>query len=138
MSFKSFLFWSSILTLPLPFLFKKKQPETVLDDEPIVEEPDAPPEPAPPGDTVPAEFRDFKPPSLPGYVRMKSSEVPASIRPRLPPLLAGTLGTVTKLPTEGRDIAAIIEPHFHEPGGPVKPWGWHKGVSLYERKGQLA
>ncbi|HXK18149.1 MAG TPA: hypothetical protein VNG33_10125 [Polyangiaceae bacterium] len=88
--------------------------------------------------TVPAEFRTFKPPSLPGYSRMRASDVPASIRPKLPPLLASPLGTVTKLPTDGRDIAAVIEPHFHEPGGPVKPWGWHKGVSLYERKGANA
>jgi len=98
------------------------------------------PSPLPIGDTAtaPAEFRNFRPPDLPGYFRMKASDVPASLLPRLRPLLAAPLGTVTKLPTEGRDIASIIEPHFHEPGGPVKPWGWHKGVSLYERKGANA
>ncbi len=87
---------------------------------------------------VPVEFRDFKPPPMPGYSRMKGSDVPAAIMPKLRPLLAAPLGTITKLPTDGRDIAAVIEVHFHEPGGPVKPWGYHKGVSLYERKGANA
>ena len=90
------------------------------------------------GTTAPTDFQNFKQPSLPGYSRMRAADVPASLLPRLRPLLAAPLGTVTKLPTEGRDIAAVIEPHFHEPGGPVKPWGWHKGVSLYERKGANA
>ncbi len=26
--------------------------------------------------------------------------------------------------------AALIEQHCHEPGGPVQPWGYHKGVTL--------
>jgi len=82
-----------------------------------------------------ADFENFKPVTPPGYSRMKGSDVPASIMPKLRPLLAAPLGTITKLPTDGRDIVAVIEAHFHEPGGPVKPWGWHKGVSLFERKG---
>lgn len=155
MSWGRFLFWSSVLSLPTLFLFPKKRepgvvepgPETTgPDGEPVVLEPSAPPEPFPAGmpapsssaDTIPAEFRNFTPPPLPGYSRMKSSEVPASVLSQLRPLLAAPLGTVTKLPTDGRDIAAVIEPHFHEPGGPTKPWGWHKGVSLYERKGAMA
>ena len=27
-------------------------------------------------------------------------------------------------------VAAFIEQHCHEPGGPVKPWGYHRGVTL--------
>ncbi len=150
------LLWSTVLTLPTIFLFPKKRqpgvvepgPETTgPDGEPVVTDPSAPPEPFPAGmgqpstaaDTIPAEFRNFQPPAaLAGYSRMTSAEVPPSILPQLRPLLAAPLGTVTKLPTDGRDIAADIEPHFHEPGGPTKPWGWHKGVSLYERKGAVA
>jgi hypothetical protein len=27
-------------------------------------------------------------------------------------------------------VAAMVEQHCHEPGGPVKPWGYHRGVTL--------
>ena len=27
-----------------------------------------------------------------------------------------------------------LEKHYHEPGGPVKPWGEHKGISLFIRQ----
>lgn len=159
MSWGKFLLWSSVLSLPTLFLFPKRKPGVVLpgpeelgpDGEPIVLEPSEPPLPFEndafgdfrPGsaevDTIPAEFRNFQPPAaIAGYARMKAAEVPATILPQLRTLLSGSLGTVTKLPTDGRDIAAVIEPHFHEPGGPTKPWGWHKGVSLYERKGTVA
>ncbi len=149
---KSFFFWSSLLTLPFLFLPKKKQPGVVepgpetSDDlgDFIVTEPSAPPEPFPPAaesgvNTIPAGFQEFM--NLPGpagYSRMPQKDVPAAVMPKLAPLLAGPLGTVTKLPTEGRDIVARIEPHFHDPAGTVKPHGWHKGVSLWERKGANA
>ena len=28
-------------------------------------------------------------------------------------------------------VAFMIEPHYHPPGGSVKPWGWHKGASTF-------
>lgn len=31
----------------------------------------------------------------------------------------------------GRKILMVIEPHYHEPNGPVKPWGWHKGCTVF-------
>ncbi len=114
------------------FLLLSKRPQSAIDKVTATDGP------SPFDPTVPAEFRDFKPPTMPGYSRMRDADVPASVRPKLPPLLVSPLGTITKLPTDGRDIAAVIEAHFHEPGGPVKPWGWHKGVSLYERKGANA
>lgn len=148
MNWSKFLFWSSVLTLPTLFMMPKRKPGVVEpgpeipgpDGEPIVTEPSAPPDPMPMSEVqdMPAEFRSFMPPALPGYSRMKSAEVPSDVLPKLRPLLAGELGTVTKLPTAGRDIAAVIEPHYHPPGGAAKPWGWHKGVSLYERKGANA
>lgn len=155
MTVKKFLFWSTVLSLPLLFI-PKRRPGEVLpgpeeesgDGDTLVIEPSEPPLPFEPGDmprgrdemaeTMPAEFRNFKQPSLPGYVRMRSADVPAAAFPLLRPLLANALGTVTKLAVPGRDIAAIIEPHYHPPGGATKPWGWHKGVSLWERKGQSA
>ncbi len=31
---------------------------------------------------------------------------------------------------DGRTVVFTIEPHYHEPNGPTKPWGWHKGCSV--------
>lgn len=31
---------------------------------------------------------------------------------------------------DGRTVIFTIEPHYHEPNGPTKPWGWHKGCSV--------
>lgn len=144
MGLGKFLFWSSVLSLPTLFLFPRKKPGVVEpgpEEDGVVTKPSDPPVPFEPGeepsaDNIPAEFRNFPTPPA-GYTRLTGS-VPASVQSQLRPLLSGSIGTVTKLPAEGRDIIAIIEPHFHEPGGPIKPWGWHKGVSLFERKGQVA
>ena len=147
MNLKSLLFWSSVLTLPTLFLLKKKPgvvepgPEgDAGEGEVIVLEPSEPPLPFSPEHepTMPADFKNFVQPSMPGYARMASASVPAAAMPLLRPLLALPLGTVTRLPLPGRDINAVIEPHYHPPGGATKPWGWHKGVSLWEKKGQVA
>lgn len=137
MKLYSYLFWSVVTSLPLLFLKKKsdKDDEILqnLDDEPIVNEPADPPEPKP---TMPAGFHLTPAPE--GYSQMRGPDVPADLLPKLRPLLAAEMGTMTKLSYPGRDILAIIQPHYHEPGGPTKPWGWHKGVTLYERKGAMA
>ena len=144
MNAKSFFFWSTVLSLP--FLFMKKREPGVVEPGPeedagngevIVIEPSEPPLPHEP-ETMPAKFRSYKQPSLPGYARMRSADVPKEVFSQLRPLLAGELGTVTQLQVSGRDIKAVIEPHYHPPGGATKPWGYHKGVSLFERKGQEA
>jgi len=41
------------------------------------------------------------------------------------------IGTEFMLEAEGRSIVARFEQHFHEWGGPVRPWGPHKGITLY-------
>ena len=28
-------------------------------------------------------------------------------------------------------IMFVVEPHYHEPGGAAKPWGWHKGATVF-------
>ena len=138
MSLGKFLFWSTVLSLPTLFFLPRRKPGVVdpgpEDASGVVLEPSDPPEPFPMDETVPAEFRTFPPPPA-GYTRMADSDVPAVVMPLLRPLLAGSIGTTTKLPAPGRDIVAQIEPHYHPPGGATKPWGWHKGVTLYERKG---
>jgi hypothetical protein len=37
--------------------------------------------------------------------------------------------------SDGRTYATWVEQHFHEPGGPVLPWGLHHGVTLLTRVG---
>jgi hypothetical protein len=44
---------------------------------------------------------------------------------------AKPLGTQVEVVVEGRRVVARIERHFHPEGGPVKPWGFHPGVSLF-------
>ena len=32
---------------------------------------------------------------------------------------------------DGHSYMARIERHYHEPGGEARPWGWHRGISLF-------
>jgi hypothetical protein len=32
---------------------------------------------------------------------------------------------------DGKHYVGRLERHYHTPGGELKPWGWHKGTSLY-------
>ena len=32
--------------------------------------------------------------------------------------------------SDGKMYAIWVEQHYHEPGGPIKPWGYHHGVTL--------
>ena len=41
------------------------------------------------------------------------------------------IGSEIVLEAEGKSFVARFEQHFHEIGGPKKPWGFHKGVTLY-------
>lgn len=45
----------------------------------------------------------------------------------------GTLNPFTA--SNGQTYATWIEQHYHEPGGAVKPWGYHHGVTLLARAG---
>ncbi len=40
----------------------------------------------------------------------------------------GTLAPFTA--SDGKMYATWVEQHFHEPGGVVRPWGYHHGVTL--------
>lgn len=37
--------------------------------------------------------------------------------------------------SDGRAYALWVEQHYHEPGGSVKPWGYHHGVTILARIG---
>lgn len=40
-------------------------------------------------------------------------------------------GTEIPFQSDGREFVARIEEHYHPPGGPMKPWGHHPGVSVF-------
>ena len=44
---------------------------------------------------------------------------------------AKPVGTQVEVDVEGKHVTARLERHFHPEGGPVKPWGFHPGVSLF-------
>lgn len=44
---------------------------------------------------------------------------------------AKPVGTRIEVEVDGKRVVARIERHFHPEGGPVKPWGFHPGVSLF-------
>jgi hypothetical protein len=41
------------------------------------------------------------------------------------------IGTELTFEIDGRRYLARIEEHYHEPGGPHRPWGRHRGVTVY-------
>src|SRR5262249_17515022 len=41
------------------------------------------------------------------------------------------VGTPIELDADGKHLFAPIEQHYEPEGGPVKPWGFHHGVSLF-------
>ena len=44
---------------------------------------------------------------------------------------AKPVGTQIEVDVDGKHLIARIEQHYHPEGGPVKPWGFHHGVSLF-------
>jgi len=74
-----------------------------------------------------------------GWRRLKTAEV----TPRLLAFANSERSTVTQKPygtiipfmdtSTGAQYAAMVEQHFHPPGGPVKPWGLHHGITLLAR-----
>jgi hypothetical protein len=40
-------------------------------------------------------------------------------------------GTEVPFEIDGQTYVGRIEEHYHEPGGPRKPWGRHRGVTVY-------
>lgn len=37
--------------------------------------------------------------------------------------------------TSSGTFGALTEWHYHDPNGPLKPWGWHRGITILVRKG---
>ena len=47
---------------------------------------------------------------------------------------AAPLGTEVPFEMDGHAYVARIEEHYHEPGGPRRPWGSHRGVTVYHAR----
>jgi hypothetical protein len=41
------------------------------------------------------------------------------------------IGSEVAVEVDGKAYVARFEQHYHEEGGPQRPWGYHKGVTLY-------
>ncbi|MEZ4440943.1 MAG: hypothetical protein R3B72_17730 [Polyangiaceae bacterium] len=67
--------------------------------------------------------------------RLRFAEVDSSLGLRARAILEATrdegFGHEVRFNHRGRRLMARIERHYHEPGGPARPWGWHRGVSLF-------
>lgn len=86
--------------------------------------------------TAPAER--VSPPRLlenRGLRRLKKAETSPAMLQEAARLVrkyhAKPVGTEITVDIEGKLVTARIERHFHPEGGPVKPWGFHPGVSLF-------
>lgn len=76
------------------------------------------------------------PPS--GYIRLPNPSTQVSSIAKK--LLGGQFGTMTPIEIGTIKYMARVEPHYHEPppsgADPSKypkPWGWHKGVTVYQQ-----
>ena len=47
------------------------------------------------------------------------------------------MGTVIQANVGGQPVIARLECHYHPPGGAVKPWGPHKGCTIYWPTGTI-
>jgi hypothetical protein len=63
-------------------------------------------------------------------LRVNASELRSS--PGFINIPYGTL--IPFIATDGKMYALWIEQHYHEPGGSVRPWGYHKGVTVLAKK----
>lgn len=70
-----------------------------------------------------------------GFRRVLGSEVTPALTAQAKAILADhgkdPIGTQVPFELEGKAYLGVIELHYHEPGGPLKPWGPHHGVSLF-------
>jgi hypothetical protein len=83
--------------------------------------------PAPPvvkvEDLPPVVMRKLTPEELSPSLIKKASEVLWKFD--------SPIGSEIVIEDGGKSVVARFEQHFHEIGGPLKPWGFHKGITLY-------
>jgi hypothetical protein len=71
----------------------------------------------------------------PALRHLRSEETTPEIARRARQILdanpSAPFGTEVPFEVDGRSYVGRIEEHYHEPGGPRRPWGRHRGVTVY-------
>jgi hypothetical protein len=72
------------------------------------------------------------PPLPTGWRRMRQSEVTPGCTDFAREALkhAGAVGNLQAGDVDGKKVLAVTEWHYHDPEGPIRPHGWHHGISL--------
>jgi peptidoglycan hydrolase-like protein with peptidoglycan-binding domain len=69
------------------------------------------------------------------FRRMRDAEVTPALAAGAKRLLAlhraAPYGSEYPFEVKGGRYLARLEEHYHEPGGPLRPWGYHSGISLF-------
>ena len=79
---------------------------------------------APEAEPVATELRRVNNKELNPQLVAKASDVQSRLR-----ML--DYGAEESFEMEGKHYVGRLERHYHTPGGEAKPWGWHKGTSLF-------
>jgi hypothetical protein len=129
------LYWAGAALAALFLASKRSQAAAGLPDPSWNFGPDLEPSPDPNSPPTYGEPQVASP--FPGgYRRLKQSEVTPELLAAARSIRSSSgftskpYGTV--IPIDGQ-VSALVEQHFHEPGGPVKPWGYHHGVTLIRK-----
>jgi hypothetical protein len=86
--------------------------------------------------TIPSAWKNFVPYMPPGFYRAPQREMTPEVMKVAASWISKNvrankpIGFREYVKIGGRTYFFQIEPHYHPPNGPVKPWGWHKGCSV--------
>jgi hypothetical protein len=73
--------------------------------------------------------------NVPQRRAVRGEEMTPEIAQRAREILDGhrdvAFGTEVPFEIDGQGYIGRIEEHYHEPGGPRRPWGRHRGVTVY-------
>ena len=73
--------------------------------------------------------------NVPQRRAVRGSEMTTEIARKAREILDGysdaAYGTEVPFEIDGHRYIGRIEEHYHEPGGPKRPWGRHRGVTVY-------
>jgi len=118
----------AVLQAPAPKTIVSSAPANISDAPPAVA-------------AVAAPLEAITPPPADSYLenpklrRMRAEEITKCMRETAAKIVhkhyAKPVGTLIEVAVDGKRVIARIERHFHPEGGPVKPWGFHPGVSLF-------
>lgn len=83
---------------------------------------------------APGRVEDLPVEPLAAVRKLDSSELTPKLVRRADEVLFSQyppLGALVPIEVDGRTYVGRVETHFHEVGGPKKPWGRHRGITLY-------